>query len=239
MKNGAKILVIDDEPSIRKLLEISLASKGYQVFEASNGKEGFIEFINNRPDVVLFDLGLPDISGNEVLKKIRERSTTPVIILTVKNADSDKVALLDLGADDYLTKPFSIVELLARIRTALRHNLNLKEEPLYSLGPLKVDFNTRVVMIKKEVLKLTATEYDLLKLLIQNVGKIVTQKQLLKEVWGPEAVSQTHYLRIYFSHLRKKLEPYSLSDIIITEPGIGYRLNVAALEKSSGIGIRG
>jgi len=225
MSKGAKILVIDDERSIRKLLDYGLASEGYDVCLAEDAKDGMLALSNFRPDVIILDLGLPDIPGNELMKKIRERTATPVIVLTVKNTEAEKVELLDSGADDYLTKPFNMTELLARIRVALRHGLNLKEEPVYSSGPLKIDFNTRTVEVKGEPLKLTKTEFDLLKLLIQNVGKIVTQKQLLKEVWGPGAVSQSHYLRIYFSQLRKKLEKHSLSDIIVTEPGVGYRLN--------------
>jgi two-component system KDP operon response regulator KdpE len=228
--SGAKILVIDDEKSIRKLLDFSLTAAGYDVASAKTGKEGVLEFSNFRPDVVILDLGLPDLGGLEVLKKIKERASVPVIILTVKDSDIDKVALLDAGADDYLTKPFSVNELSARIRLALRHSLNLKEEPIYAHGPLKIDFSTREVEICHEKVKLTNTEFDLLKILVQNAGKIVTQKQLLKEIWGPEAISQTHYLRIYFSLLRKKLEKYSLSGLIVTEPGVGYRLNLQTLE---------
>jgi two-component system KDP operon response regulator KdpE len=154
-----------------------------------------------------------------------------VIVLTVKDSDTDKVLLLDAGADDYLTKPFNVSELAARIRVALRHSLNLKEEPVYTRGPLKIDFNLRLLEVKGEALKLTNTEFDLLKMLVRNVGKIVTQKQLLTEIWGPESTEQSHYLRIYFSQLRKKLEKYKLANVIITEPGVGYRLDVQALEK--------
>jgi two-component system, OmpR family, KDP operon response regulator KdpE len=228
---GAKILVIDDERSIRKLLDLSLTAEGYNVESAKTAKEGLAQLSNFRPDIVILDLGLPDLPGDEVMKKIRERTATPVIVLTVKDSDLDKVSLLDAGADDYLTKPFNVGELAARIRVALRHSLNLKEEPVYVRGPLKIDFNLRSVEVKGEALKLTNTEFDLLKMLVRNVGKIVTQKQLLTEIWGPEAASQSHYLRIYFSQLRKKLEKHKLSNIIITEPGVGYRLDVQALEK--------
>lgn len=231
MSTGAKILVIDDEKSIRKLLDLSLTAEGYNIEAAKTAKEGLAQLSNFRPDIVILDLGLPDMAGSEVMKKIRERTATPVIVLTVKDSDLDKVSLLDAGADDYLTKPFNVSELAARIRVALRHSLNLKEEPVYARGPLKIDFNLRSVEVRGEVLKLTNTEFDLLKMLVQNVGKIVTQKQLLMEIWGPEAASQSHYLRIYFSQLRKKLEKYKLSNIIITEPGVGYRLDVQALEK--------
>jgi two-component system KDP operon response regulator KdpE len=226
---GAKILVIDDEKSIRKLLDLSLTAEGYNVDLAKTAKEGLTELNNFRPDIVILDLGLPDMAGGEVMKKIRERTATPVIVLTVKDSDLDKVSLLDAGADDYLTKPFNMGELAARIRVALRHSLNLKEEPVYVRGPLKIDFNLRSVEVKGEALKLTNTEFDLLKMLVQNVGKIVTQKQLLTEIWGPEAATQSHYLRIYFSQLRKKLEKYKLANIVITEPGVGYRLDVQAL----------
>lgn len=226
MNKGAKILVIDDERSIRKLLDVKLTSEGYDVCLAKDGREGLLQFDNFRPDIIILDLGLPDLKGLEVLRKLKESRAVPVIILTVRDADADKVALLDAGADDYLTKPFSVVELLARVRVALRHSLNLKEEPIYVSGPLKIDFNLRVVEVKGEPVKLTGTEFDLLKILVRNAGKIVTQKQLLKEVWGPEAVHQSHYLRIYFSQLRKKLEKLSLSNVIITEPSVGYRLNL-------------
>jgi two-component system, OmpR family, KDP operon response regulator KdpE len=226
---GAKILVIDDEKSIRKLLDLSLTSEGYNVELVKTAKEGLAQLGNFRPDIVILDLGLPDMPGSEVMKKIRERTATPVIVLTVKDSDNDKVSLLDSGADDYLTKPFNVSELAARIRVALRHSLNLKEEPVYVRGPLKIDFNLRSVEVKGEALKLTNTEFDLLKMLVRNVGKIVTQKQLLTEIWGPESTEQSHYLRIYFSQLRKKLEKYKLSNIVITEPGVGYRLDVQAL----------
>lgn len=226
MSNGARILVIDDEKSIRKLLEIKLTSEGYNLCLAKTAKEGFLQLNNFRPDVIILDLGLPDMSGLEVMQKIRQRTGTAVIVLTVKDTDADKIALLDAGADDYLTKPFSIDELIARIRVALRHSVNLKEEPIYVSGNFKIDFSTRLVEIGGKPLKLTNTEFDLLKILVQNAGKIVTQKQLLQEIWGPEFANQSHYLRIFFSQLRKKLDAYSLAGMIITEPGVGYRLKV-------------
>lgn len=230
MNKGAKILIIDDEKSIRKLLDINLTIQGFTVCLAKTGKEGLLLFNSFRPDIVILDLHLPDINGHEVLVQIKQRASVPVIILTVKNADSDKVALLDAGADDYLTKPFSPDELAARVRVALRHSLNLKEEPIFRHGRIKIDFSLRSLEIDDEQVKLTNTEFDLLKVLVQNTGKIATQKQLLKEIWGPESTTQTHYLRIYFSQLRKKLEKYRLSNIIITEPGIGYRLNLQEID---------
>jgi two-component system KDP operon response regulator KdpE len=193
---------------------------------AKTGKDGLLALNSFRPDVVILDLGLPDLPGAEVLNKIRERSSVPVIILTVKDSDNDKVQLLSSGADDYLTKPFSLPELLARIRVALRHSVNLKIEPIFHGGPLQIDFNTRSVLINGNQLKLTATEFDLLKILVQHAGKIVTQKQILSEVWGPGSSNQSHYLRIFFGHLRKKLEKFALSHLIITEPGVGYRLAI-------------
>jgi two-component system, OmpR family, KDP operon response regulator KdpE len=226
MSKGARILVIDDERSIRKLLEISLNAEGYEVIPTKTGKEGLLEAANRNPDVIILDLGLPDMQGIDVLKKLKNKASTPVIILTVKDADAEKVALLDAGADDYLTKPFSVDELNARVRVALRHSVNLQEEPVFTRGKLTIDFNLRAVTVGKEQVKLTAKEFDLLKSLVRNAGKIVTQKQLLKEVWGLESPENSHYLRIFFGHLRKKLEKFSMSGIIITEPGVGYRLNI-------------
>ena len=240
MSKGAKILVIDDERSIRKLLEISLNAEGYEVIpsktgneddmevagEAVDGEEAIIKVSELKPDVIILDLGLPDMKGIEVLKNLKSRASTPVIILTVKDADSEKVALLDAGADDYLTKPFSVDELTARIRVALRHSVNLNEEPVFTRGKLTIDFNSRTVKVGAEQVRLTVKEFDLLKSLVRNAGKIVTQRQLLKEVWGMESPENSHYLRIFFGHLRKKLEKFSMSGIIITEPGVGYRLNI-------------
>jgi two-component system, OmpR family, KDP operon response regulator KdpE len=226
MSKGARILVIDDERSIRKLLEISLNAEGYEVIPTKTGKEGLLEAANRNPDVIILDLGLPDMQGINVLKKLKNRASTPVIILTVKDEDAEKVSLLDAGADDYLTKPFSVDELNARVRVALRHSVNLQEEPVFSRGKLTIDFNLRTVAVGKEQVRLTAKEFDLLKSLVRNAGKIVTQKQLLKEVWGLESPENSHYLRIFFGHLRKKLDKFSMSGIIITEPGVGYRLNI-------------
>jgi two-component system, OmpR family, KDP operon response regulator KdpE len=226
MSKGAKILVIDDERSIRKLLEISLNAEGYEVIPSKTGKEGLLEAANHNPDVIILDLGLPDMQGMEVLKNLKSKASTPVIILTVKDSDAEKVALLDAGADDYLTKPFSVEELTARIRVALRHSVNLQEEPVFTRGKLTIDFNSRTVKVGTEQVRLTAKEFDLLKSLVRNAGKIVTQKQLLQEVWGLGSPENSHYLRIFFGHLRKKLEKFSLSGIIITEPGVGYRLNI-------------
>ncbi|MDD5456951.1 MAG: response regulator transcription factor [Candidatus Margulisbacteria bacterium] len=227
MNRGAKILIIDDEKSIRRFLEISLDAQGYKLFLAKTGKDGLEMFNNNHPDVVILDLELPDIPGQTVLSNIRAQSAVPVIILTVSNTDKEKENLLDAGADDYLTKPFSMTELLARIRVALRHAVNLKESPVYSNGPLEINFNTRVVKVNTLLVELTPTEFNLLKVLVKYEGKIITQSQLLKEVWGPHAVQQAHYVRIYVSQLRRKLENNTgIKGLIGTEQGVGYRLTI-------------
>jgi two-component system KDP operon response regulator KdpE len=228
MKTGAKILVIDDEKSIRRFMDASLTVKGYEVMLAKTGQEGVKTAAENHPDVIILDLNLPDKDGLAVLKEIRKFSRVPVIILTVKNSDADKELLLDSGADDYLVKPFSLTELLARIRVALRHSINLQEDTTFKHGPLEIDFGKRKVFIAEEEVRLTATEFNLLKALISHAGKIVTQSHLLSEVWGPHAVEQSHYLRIYVSQLRRKLEDKNpaLRGFIITDPGVGYRINL-------------
>jgi two-component system, OmpR family, KDP operon response regulator KdpE len=222
----AKILIIDDEATIRKFLDLTLSAQGYALIEAKTASEGIEEAIARRPDLVILDLSLPDDDGLNVLKKLREWSPIPIIVLTVRDSDSDKVALLDAGADDYLTKPFSVPELLARVRAALRHGLPLKEGELFIVGPLSVNIADRNVKVDGKDIKLTVTEFDLLKVLIRHAGKVVTQRQLLKEVWGPNSVDHSHYLRIYIAQLRKKLDFPELSDLITTEPGVGYRLKV-------------
>ncbi|OGS09050.1 MAG: DNA-binding response regulator [Elusimicrobia bacterium RIFOXYA12_FULL_51_18] len=228
MKTGAKILVIDDEKSIRRFMDASLTAKGYEVMLAKTGQEGVKTAAENHPDIIILDLNLPDKDGLTVLKEIRKFSRVPVIVLTVKSADADKELLLDSGADDYLIKPFSLTELLARIRVALRHSINLQEDTTFKHGPLEVDFGKRKVFIAEEEVHLTATEFNLLKALVSHAGKIVTQSHLLSEVWGPHAVEQSHYLRIYVSQLRRKLEDKnpSLRGFIITDPGVGYRINL-------------
>lgn len=226
MNQNTTILVIDDEKSIRRFLEVTLETHQYTVLLAATGTDGVQLCWDHHPDVIILDLGLPDLSGLEVLTQIRAESSVPVIILTVQNSDQEKETLLDAGADDYLTKPFSITELLARIRVALRHSVNLKETTIYQNGPFAIDFNTRTVTIHQAPIKLTKTEFDLLKTMVKYVGKIVTQNQLLKEVWGTYAYEHSHYLRIYVAQLRRKLEKAGITDFIITEQGIGYRLNL-------------
>ncbi len=225
MKPGKRILVVDDEQAMRRLLRASLEPEGYQVLEAASAEAGIREAASQRPELVVLDLGLPDGGGEAVLKRIREWSQVPVLILTVQDADEDKVRLLDLGADDYLTKPFSVPELLARLRVLERHANAGAAEPLLRCGDLEIDLAAHQVKRLGQEIKLTSTEYDFLKVLARHAGKVVTQRQILKEVWGPNSVEHTHYLRIYAAQLRKKLEADpSNPKHILTEPGVGYRL---------------
>lgn len=220
-----KILIIDDEQPIRRFLDTSLSSQGFEVYKAKNGKEGLQMAIDHRVDLIVLDLNLPDLQGIDVLKKLRSYSAVPVIVLTAKSDDAEKVLLLDEGADDYLTKPFSVPELLARIRVALRHATPPSAEKPFTYQELKIDFKTHQVFINQQVVKLTGTEFALLKMLAIHAGKMITQKQLLQEIWGPTSTEQTHYLRIYIGQLRKKIEiTPTLKGLIITEPGVGYRL---------------
>ncbi len=222
---GAQILIVDDEPQIRRFLRISLEINGYRVSEAASGEEAIVRTAQLRPDAVILDMGLPDMDGLEVLKRLREWTQTPVIILSVRDSDTDKVAALDAGADDYLTKPFSVEELMARIRTAQRHAQPQQDEAIFTSGRLRVDLTRRLVTVAGEPVKLTPTEYALLRLLIQHAGKVLTHQQILRSVWGPEYVHETHYLRVYFAQLRQKIEANpALPEIILTEPGVGYRL---------------
>lgn len=218
-------VVIDDEPQIRKLLHAALISEHYTVFEAENGQLGLMEIAYRKPDVVILDLGLPDIDGKEVLTRLREWSKVPVIVLSVRDSVEEKVAALDNGADDYLTKPFHNPELFARLRALLRHASGAQSVTHIKTGELKVDFASRAVFIKDQEIHLTATEYALLRILAINLGKVVTHSQLLKEVWGPTSDQNSHYLRIYMRQLRKKIEQDpSMPKLLINEPGIGYRL---------------
>jgi two-component system KDP operon response regulator KdpE len=219
----ATALVIDDEKQIRKLLRILLEEEQYRVLESDCGKQGLSDLALRRPDVVLLDLGLPDMDGLAVLKRLREWSRMPVLILSVREGPEDKIAALDAGADDYVTKPFEAGELLARLRAIQRRTVSGSEEPCFRAGSLEIDFNARTVTVKGREVKLTATEYALLKILAQHAGKIVTHKQLLREVWGPNAEEQSQYLRVYMTHLRKKLEPFNCEKLLRTESGIGYR----------------
>ena len=223
--NPPVALVIDDELQIRRLLRLSLESNGYRVLEAASGRDGLTEAATRRPDVILLDLGLPDTDGMEVLKHIREWSAVPIIVLTVREGDADKIAALDSGADDYITKPFSTGELLARLRVAQRHAQPTDDTVVFRTGDLEVDLAARQVMVKGNVVRLTATEYALLRLLVRHAGRVLTHHQILREVWGPGYTEHTHYLRVYMAHLRGKLEAVPSSpELLLTEPGVGYRL---------------
>lgn len=224
MSDGPVVLVIDDEAQIRRFLRISLEANQYHVREAFTGQEGLEQAALLRPDIVILDLGLPDLDGLEVLKRLREWSRVPVIVLSVRDADSDKIAVLDAGADDYLTKPFSVGELLARLRVAQRHTQPVSEASIFQADGLKVDLVRRVVTVNDEVVKLTATEYAFLRLMIQHAGKALTHRQILREVWGPQYVDETHYLRVYAAQLRRKIEvDPAHPQLLLTEAGVGYR----------------
>ncbi len=217
-------LVIDDEPQIRRLLRVTLEANGYEVFDAVNGNDGIVQAAQCRPDVILLDLGLPDLDGVEVWKRIREWSRVPVIILSVRDREHDKIAALDAGADDFVTKPFASGELLARLRTTLRRSQPQSAEAIFRAGKIEIDLATRIVRKNSIEVKLTPTEYSLLRLLVVHAGKVLTHRQLLTEVWGPNAVEQTHYLRVHIAHLREKLEDNAAQPkFILTEPGVGYR----------------
>ena len=225
MNDKATAIVIDDEGQIRKLLRVVLEEHGYDVVEAETGKSGLAEIATRRPDVVLLDLGLPDMSGIEILKRLREWSQVPVLILSVREAAEQKVAALDAGADDYVTKPFDTTELLARLRAIQRRGQEGEAYAYFQTGNLAIDFSGHIVTVNGHEVKLTATEYDLLRVLALNAGKVVTHSHLLREVWGPNATEQSQYLRVYVNHLRKKIElPRSKQKLLKTESGIGYRL---------------
>jgi two-component system, OmpR family, KDP operon response regulator KdpE len=218
-------LIIDDEVQIRRLLRVTLEAGGYRVFEAATGQDGLVEAAQRHPDVIILDLGLPDMDGAQVLKRLREWSQAPVLVLSVREGEDDKVSALDSGADDYMTKPFSTVELLARLRVARRHAQPIADNSVFRTGRLEVDLAGRIVTVKGQEIKMTPTEYSLLRLLVRNAGKVVTHRQILKEVWGPNYAEQTHYLRVYMAHLREKIEADpGRPELLITEPGVGYRL---------------
>lgn len=224
VKSKTTVLVIDDEPQIRRLLRVTLEANGYEMFEATTGLEGIVQAAQCRPEIILLDLGLPDLEGVEVLKRIREWSRVPVIILSVRDRENDKIAALDAGADDFVTKPFSSGELLARLRTTLRRSQPQPAEAIFRTGNLEIDLSARHVRKKDQEVKLTPTEYALLRLLVVHAGRVLTHRQLLTEVWGPNAVEQTQYLRVHMAHLREKLEDNAAKpEFLITESGVGYR----------------
>jgi len=221
---GARILVIDDENEIRRMLQVGLSAHGYTLGEAASGKEGLNQVLIFHPDLVILDLGLPDIDGLDVLRRLREWSQVPVIVLTVRDREGDKVSALDEGADDYVTKPFSMGELLARIRVAMRHATRSEDEPVLVFGDLTLDFARRVVLLKQQEIRLTPTEYEILKYLAFHAGRVVTHGQLLRAVWGPNYQEHTQYLRVYVGQLRRKIEAdQARPRFITTEPGVGYR----------------
>lgn len=228
MKQGAVILVIDDEVQIRRFLKMSLATYGYKVHDAKTAEESLMIITSIRPDVIILDLGLPDMNGLDFLKQLREWSSIPVIVLTVKDLEEDKITLLENGADDYLTKPFSIGELQARIKVALRHNLkDESKNTVFNSKNLKIDYGKRIVYVNDKEIKFTPTEYSFITLLAKFPGKVVTQNQIMKELWGPNMQEETQYLRIYALQIRRKIEEDpSNPKILITEPGVGYRLVV-------------
>ena len=219
------VVVCDDESQIRKILTISLESADYKVVEAENGKDAITQIATSHPQLVILDLGLPDRDGLSVLKEIRTWTSVPVIILSVKNSEEDIVKALDLGADDYLTKPFNTSELLARIRANIRRTIQGDEETVFQNGDLVIDLAARIVKKANTEIKLTNTEYLLLVLLAKNTDKVLTHRYILKEIWGPSAVENSQYLRVFIGHLRKKIEnDYSNPGIILTESGVGYRM---------------
>ncbi len=218
------ILIIDDEVQIRRLLEITLSSTGYKIFEASSGKEGLVAAATHNPALIILDLGLPDIDGIDILEKLREWYLRPIIILSVRNSEEEIIHALDNGANDYLTKPFRTGELLARIRVAIRQIHDNSDNPILEFGSLSIDLSNHIVRKKNEIVKLTTTEYSLLTLLAKNEGRVLTHQYILKEVWGMGYVEQTQYLRVFIAQLRKKIEDNpSKPTLLNTESGIGYR----------------
>jgi two-component system KDP operon response regulator KdpE len=221
------VLVVDDEVAMRRFLRATLTTHGYGVVEAASAEEAIAMATQHQPEIVLLDLGLPDRDGIEVTRELRQWSSAPIVVISARGRDDDKVAALDAGADDYLTKPFSVNELLARLRVAVRHSMRgiAPPTPVLRVGPLEVDVPRHEVRLRGEVVKLTPIEFRLLLVLAKNAGRVLTHRQILQEVWGPNAGSQTHYLRVYMTHLRKKLEEDpARPKLLLNEPGVGYRL---------------
>lgn len=225
MEQQQKILIIDDEIQIRRILKITLEAEGYKVIEADCGEDGILKSASFHPQLLILDLGLPDEDGVSVLEKIREWSSIPIIIVSVRNAEEDIIQALNKGADDYLTKPFNTRELLARIKANLRRTSLIGESSIYQNGELKVDLTSHVVTKNGEEIKLTVTEYQLLTLLARNSGKVLTHRFILKEIWGPSYIEQAQYLRVFVGQLRKKIEEDPAKpELIVTESGVGYRM---------------
>lgn len=229
MSVAPKVLIVDDEPAIRRLLRTSLSPHGYQCVEAERGQEAVAQVQAERPDVVLLDLGLPDMDGIEVIRAIRAESQVPIVVLSIRSDERGKVLALDLGADDYVTKPFGIEELLARIRAALRHRLQEQGAmPVFRCGGLTVDLVRRQVFVGDAEVRLSPKEYDILAFFVTHAGKVVTHQQLLRAVWGKASAADVQYLRVYVRQLRQKIEPNPTQpQYLLTEPGVGYRLSVA------------
>ncbi|HEV2265268.1 MAG TPA: response regulator [Stellaceae bacterium] len=230
MANASCVLIADDEPPIRRFLRTSLAAQGFRVVEAADGKETLDAAANEKPDLVILDLGLPDMNGLDVIRALRAKSDVPVIVLSVRGDEHGKVAALDLGADDYVTKPFGMDELIARIRTAMRHRFQAQgTPPLFAVGGISVDLVRRVVKRGEGEIKLSPKEYELLRMLVLNAGKVLTHRHILNEVWGPAHVEDAQYLRVFVRNLRQKLESDPARPVLIlTEPGVGYRLHAPA-----------
>ena len=222
------VVLIEDEPQIRRFLRATLSGQGYRLFEAATGADGLVEVGSRQPDVIIIDLGLPDMDGVDVIRRLREWTAVPIIVLSARGQERDKVTALDAGADDYVSKPFGASELVARIRVALRHAAGASheaDEAAFRVGELQVDRLRRHVSLGGTEVRLTPTEYKLLTTLIRHAGKVVTHQQLLREVWGPAHTDQAHYVRIYMAHLRHKLEAEPARPrYLLTEPGVGYRL---------------
>jgi two-component system KDP operon response regulator KdpE len=221
------VVLIEDEPQIRRFLRATLTSQGYRLFEAATAADGLVEVASRQPDVVIVDLGLPDLDGLEVIRRLREWSKVPVIVLSARGQERDKVTALDAGADDYVSKPFSAGELLARLRVALRHAAGAAHEDsaAFRVGELQVDLLRRHVTVGGHEVRLTPIEYKLLTTLVRYAGRVVTHQQLLREVWGPTHDDQSHYVRVYMAHLRHKIEAEAARPrYLLTEPGVGYRL---------------
>jgi len=216
-----RILVVDDEPPIRRFLRAALTAHNYHILEAANGQAALEAVIAARPDLIILDLGLPGIDGIEVTRRLREWTAVPIIVLSVREHETDKIAALDAGADDYLTKPFGVGELLARIRTALRHAARSTTEPIFTFAELSVDLSRRSVTVAGQEVQLTPTEYDLLRVLVTEAGKVLTHHQLLRRVWGPGYDDELHMLRVNISRLRQKLGT-DADELIVTVPGVGY-----------------
>jgi two-component system KDP operon response regulator KdpE len=226
-ESSLRILVVDDERAIRRFLKVSLANQ-YEVLEAVNGEQTLQAVATEHPDLVILDLGLPDMDGVEVTRRLREWTTIPIIVVSVREREDDKVAALDAGADDYLTKPFGVSELMARIRVAVRRSTQPDNEPVFQMGDLSVDLARRIVTVHGKPVTLTPTEYDILRTLVQNAGKVLTHRQLLRAVWGTAYEAETHILRVNVSNLRGKIEPDpARPTYIVTEPGVGYRLKIS------------